>query len=237
MRLKSAASLSAVLLAAVLTGAADSPPVYKRDLAVLARYDHSKPVVVRGFLQSVDHSGPTTWLTIRSEQETSDLWRFETAAPKALRSSGMAARLVEGARIIIRGYAAAAEPRTAGADMLAAYPPDKHVLEGRGGELTDEALASYVAAPWSQGYWQHRRDVLGRHNGARVIAEHPCGDICPHYTARIIRYDVIPGPECDRIGGVSHRIKVFPGLGGSNAAYCVPKVLVDRGLTGRRGRL
>jgi hypothetical protein len=66
---------------------------------------------------------------------------------------------------------------------------------------------------------------LGEHNGVTVIAEHPCSDLCPWNTLRIIRYNVPSGRICDLIGGLSLELPVPVSVGVENEIFCVPKPL------------
>ncbi len=70
-----------------------------------------------------------------------------------------------------------------------------------------------------------QRKILGKHNGALVVADYPCGDICPDYTSRHIHYDVQVGPECDAVGGVEQLEGVSVAAANEAAAFCIPKVL------------
>ena len=63
--------------------------------------------------------------------------------------------------------------------------------------------------------------ILGEQQGVRVIADYPCGDICPDYTNRVIHFEMRAGPDCDRIGGISQQLIL---MSGSVGMFCVPKV-------------
>jgi hypothetical protein len=208
----------------------------------MAAYDLQHPVLLKGFVEAVDWSGPTTWIAVRivpdtgevwREQSPGEVWKAEAAAPSALRASGLDRTLVPGSRITIAGYAARGSERRAGVRRLTAYKPDKLGQEGHVGPVTDELLARYAAKPWSRGFWAQREVPLGPHNGVELVASHLCTHLCPAYTVRVIHYAAKPGPECDRIDGVVQLIQTnFGSLG--KAAYCVPKVLVERGLQADR---
>jgi hypothetical protein len=62
----------------------------------------------------------------------------------------------------------------------------------------------------------------------KVVVDYPCSDLCPQYTKRIVRYDVPPGPECARIGGVDQDRVVPRGIGVATVTYCVPAVLAGK---------
>jgi hypothetical protein len=59
-----------------------------------------------------------------------------------------------------------------------------------------------------------------------VIAEYPCGDLCPAYTTRIIHYDLSTGPECAEHGGVVDERWVPMAAAVGKKPFCVPPVLV-----------
>lgn len=61
---------------------------------------------------------------------------------------------------------------------------------------------------------------LGIHRGIPVVADFPCGDICPNYTVRIIHYDIAPGPECLTRGGILRSIKVIKGIAQRDTPFC-----------------
>ena len=69
-----------------------------------------------------------------------------------------------------------------------------------------------------------RRLVLGRHNGHVVVADHPCGDVCPQYTRRIIHYD-LPPERCAKAGGAVVEELVPVSIAVRRMPYCEPKVL------------
>jgi hypothetical protein len=91
--------------------------------------------------------------------------------------------------------------------------------------LTDRAIAAYAARPWDKRALMGRTVVLGTHHGVRVVAEHPCSDVCPDYATRIIHYEVAPGPQCRRIGGLVREAIVPRGIAASRQPFCVPRVL------------
>jgi hypothetical protein len=69
-----------------------------------------------------------------------------------------------------------------------------------------------------------RRIVLGRHHGVPVVADHPCGDVCPQYTRRIVHYD-LPPERCAETGGVVVEELVPRGIAVRRMPYCEPAVL------------
>ena len=90
--------------------------------------------------------------------------------------------------------------------------------------LTDAAIAAYAAAPFDKRAMMFKRVVLGRHRGLAVVAIHPCGDVCPAYTRRIVHYD-LPFAECERRGGVVSERIVPRGPAVARQPFCVPAVL------------
>ena len=102
------------------------------------------------------------------------------------------------------------------------------VADGAARHLTDADLVAYAARPFDKGAMMFHHVALGLHHGAPVVADFPCGDLCPDYTVRVIHYDVPPGPACARIGGVT-QIRMIPlGIAMSEQHYCVPAVLAER---------
>ncbi|HEX8062888.1 MAG TPA: hypothetical protein VF535_06700 [Allosphingosinicella sp.] len=90
--------------------------------------------------------------------------------------------------------------------------------------LADSDLAAYASAPFDKRAMMFKRVALGRHRGLLVVAIHPCGDVCPAYTRRIVHYD-IPLADCARRGGIV-REKLMPrGPAVARQAFCVPPVL------------
>jgi hypothetical protein len=69
--------------------------------------------------------------------------------------------------------------------------------------------------------WMHKTKVIGKQNGVDVIAEHPCSDLCPEYTVRVVRLDASLA-ECSSVGGVIKEYTVPVGIGVTTVKYCVP---------------
>lgn len=63
--------------------------------------------------------------------------------------------------------------------------------------------------------------ILGAINKIPVLVEYPCSDVCPEYTARIIRYD-IPISGCEAIGGIILETAVPWGITQIMQEYCSP---------------
>lgn len=90
--------------------------------------------------------------------------------------------------------------------------------------LSDDDILDFEAQEYSKPDYMDTRLVLGRHNGANVVAEHPCSDLCPAYTVRIIRYDV-PLDQCDDVNGRIRKVLVPIGIAAARIKFCVPAVL------------
>jgi hypothetical protein len=91
--------------------------------------------------------------------------------------------------------------------------------------LTDADLVAYAAKPYDKAAMMFHHVPLGLHHGALVVADFPCGDLCPDYTRRIIHYDLAPGPACAKAGGVVEMRGVPAGIAMTETAFCVPAVL------------
>lgn len=95
-------------------------------------------------------------------------------------------------------------------------------------QLTDADLTAYAAKPFDKAAMMFKRVALGMHHGALVVADFPCGDVCPNYTVRIIHYDAPPGPACAKLGGVTETRSVPVSIAVEEKTYCVPAVLRGR---------
>ena len=95
-------------------------------------------------------------------------------------------------------------------------------------QITDADLTAYAAKPFDKRAMMFHRVTLGRHHGAPVVVDFPCGDLCPDYTVRIIHYDAAPGPACARIGGVAEARMIPAGIAVMRRQFCVPAVLRGR---------
>ncbi|HUO92802.1 MAG TPA: hypothetical protein VMU22_07765 [Rhizomicrobium sp.] len=96
--------------------------------------------------------------------------------------------------------------------------------------LSDEALVAYASRPYDKAAKFLHHDVLGIHHGTEVVADFPCSDVCPTYTVRIIHYSAEPGPDCDKIGGVTVTKMVPVSIAVMRQPFCVPKILVEKKL-------
>lgn len=91
-------------------------------------------------------------------------------------------------------------------------------------KLSDSDVAAYAAAPFDKRAMMFKRVALGRHRGLPVVAIHPCGDVCPVYTRRIVHYDV-PVADCARRGGIVRRELMPRGPAVARQPFCVPAIL------------
>ncbi len=113
----------------------------------------------------------------------------------------------------------------AGLSLAAATAAEACVnLSGAQRRLSDSEVAAYAAAPFDKRAMMFKRVALGRHRGLPVVAIHPCGDVCPVYTRRIVHYEV-PLAECERRGGVVREEIVPRGPAVARTAFCVPAIL------------
>lgn len=90
--------------------------------------------------------------------------------------------------------------------------------------LSDSDIAAYAAAKFDKRAMMFKRVALGRHRGLPVVAIHPCGDVCPVYTRRIVHYDV-PVADCARRGGVVRDELMPRGPAVARQPFCVPAIL------------
>jgi len=90
--------------------------------------------------------------------------------------------------------------------------------------LSDSDIAAYAAAPFDKRAMMFKRVALGRHRGVPVVAIHPCGDVCPVYTRRIVHYDV-PVADCARRGGIVREELMPRGPAVARQPFCVPRIL------------
>ena len=103
------------------------------------------------------------------------------------------------------------------ADACAQRPPAQR-------NLSDADIAAYAAARFDKRAMMFKRVALGRHRGLPVVAIHPCGDVCPVYTRRIVHYDV-PVADCARRGGIVREQLMPRGPAVARVPFCVPAVL------------
>ena len=101
---------------------------------------------------------------------------------------------------------------------------------GPGYALSDDDVAAYAIRAGDPSFREREGgQIIGVHNGTRVVSEFPYFDDGMN-TAEIIHYDVQPGEPCSRVGGLV-RTELVPGPASAvETPFCVPKVLVDRNI-------
>ena len=91
--------------------------------------------------------------------------------------------------------------------------------------IDDAVLIDFVRQPFDpmsdDTLWPR---TLGTHRGVPVIVSYTCSDVCPDYTKRIVRYNLLPGEECAQAGGISKDIVVPRGIGTGLRRHCIPAV-------------
>jgi hypothetical protein len=97
--------------------------------------------------------------------------------------------------------------------------------------LSDADILRYAATRFDARKMMFHREVVGRHRGTLVVADFPCGDVCPQYTQRIIHYDVGLS-SCPRIGGAIVQESVPHGIAVLRQPFCEPAVLAKAHPTG-----
>lgn len=93
--------------------------------------------------------------------------------------------------------------------------------------ISDADVLKYASAPYDKAAVYNKRTVLGRLNGVEVVVEHPCSDICPDYTVRVIRLEVPPGATCASLGGIEKSLLIPMSIAMVPKVFCFPRVLVD----------
>ena len=97
---------------------------------------------------------------------------------------------------------------------------------GSSASLTDEQLLEYASEPFDKNLWMQPPIKLGSHNGADVIAEHLCSDVCPNYTIRIMHYSLPQNGSCESVYGIRKEMDVPEGIGSMQREFCFPSILV-----------
>ena len=100
--------------------------------------------------------------------------------------------------------------------------------------LTNSDIESYMATGFNKSKMAFKTVILGVHNGFHVIAEHPCADVCPNHTVRVVRYDV-PLSNCSNAKGIIVKHTIPYGIGTKQVDYCVPNVNLGNVLNKRYG--
>ena len=95
-----------------------------------------------------------------------------------------------------------------------------------GGALSDNDILSAAMKAYDKRQKENTKEFIGIHDGKKVIAIYPCGDICPDYTKRVIHY-AINIDDCEENGGVIKQVRVTRGRSSNKESFCVPKVLAQ----------
>jgi hypothetical protein len=101
---------------------------------------------------------------------------------------------------------------------------------GEPGQLDAAALQAWARRPWNKAALMQVTVEVGRYRGMPVVAEHPCADVCPQYTVRIVHYRLPPDVSCVSVGGVEKEVLVPFALTMRSETVCVPEALVASGL-------
>ena len=110
--------------------------------------------------------------------------------------------------------------------VAAAAPPAPAPHHVR--RLSDADLVRYAASKFDARQMMFRHETVGLYRGTLVVADFPCGDVCPTYTRRIIHFAVEP-EACGRTpGGVVVEETVPRGIAVQRRPYCEPAVIARR---------
>lgn len=91
--------------------------------------------------------------------------------------------------------------------------------------VTDAQVRAYAHASFDKRALMGRREVLGMQGVAAVVADHPCSDICPDYTRRIVH--LLAPMRCEDAGGVIRDRLLPQGIAVMPKPYGVPRALAD----------
>lgn len=91
------------------------------------------------------------------------------------------------------------------------------------------ALQARAAKPWDKASMMHTTVPFGSYRGVPVVAEHPCSDVCPQYTVRIIHYQLPADVSCASVGGVEKQVLVPVAITVLPKTFCIPEPLVASG--------
>ena len=97
------------------------------------------------------------------------------------------------------------------------------------GQLDAAALQAWAGKPWDKAALMHTTVDVGSYRGVPVVAEHPCSDVCPQYTVRIIHFQLPADASCASVGGVEKEVLVPVAITVRSKTFCVPDALVKSG--------
>ena len=100
---------------------------------------------------------------------------------------------------------------------------------GTPAQMDAAALQAWAGKPWDKAALMHATVDVGRYRGVPVVAEHPCSDVCPQYTVRIIHYRLPADASCASVGGVEKQVLVPIAITVRPKTFCVPDALVESG--------
>lgn len=115
------------------------------------------------------------------------------------------------------------------AAILTALATGCAVRAGEPGQLDAAALQARAAQPWDKASLMGTTVVLGSYRGVSVVADHPCSDVCPQYTVRIIHYQLSADASCASVGGVEKQVLVPIAITVLPKTFCIPEPLVASG--------
>lgn len=92
--------------------------------------------------------------------------------------------------------------------------------------LTDKDLLDYARSDFNKTQMMFKDIMIGKHNNIPVKVSFPCGDVCPEYTIRIIRYDVNL-TNCSQVNGEIKSVLIPAGIAVLPKEFCFPKLLID----------
>lgn len=96
-------------------------------------------------------------------------------------------------------------------------------------QLNAAALQARAAKPWDKASLMHTTVPFGSYHGVPVVADHPCSDVCPQYTVRIIHYQLPADASCASVGGVEKQVLVPIAIAVRLKTFCIPEPLVASG--------
>ena len=96
----------------------------------------------------------------------------------------------------------------------------------KGTSISEADLLDYATRQYDKALYQDPPHSLGSLNGAQVVVEYICSDVCPAYTVRIIHLAVPVDATCESVGGVQKSMVVPIAIGVTKKDFCFPRILV-----------
>lgn len=103
------------------------------------------------------------------------------------------------------------------------------IRAGEPATLDAAALRTWAGQPWDKAALMHTTVEVGRYRNMPVVADHPCSDVCPQYTVRIIHFRLPADASCASVGGVEKQVLVPIAIAVRSKTFCVPEPLVASG--------